>query len=102
MANSDSPARPSKAAEENGHARASRRDERKAHEVSVAVRVTKVSRAFGPKVAVDDLTLQIEAGSVFGLIGPNGAGKTTTFSMLAGYLKPTSGQVEVLGYAPDQ
>jgi ABC-2 type transport system ATP-binding protein len=68
----------------------------------VAIRLTKVSKAFGPKVAVDDLTLQIEAGSVFGLIGPNGAGKTTTFSMLAGYLKPTSGTLEVLGFGPDQ
>src|SRR5580658_1187682 len=68
----------------------------------IAIRLTKVSKAFGPKVAVDHITLQIEAGSVFGLIGPNGAGKTTTFSMLAGYLKPTSGSVEVLGFAPDQ
>src|SRR5580692_6696072 len=68
----------------------------------IAIRLTKVSKAFGPKVAVDHVTLQIEAGSVFGLIGPNGAGKTTTFSMLAGYLKPTSGTLEVLGFAPDQ
>jgi ABC-2 type transport system ATP-binding protein len=68
----------------------------------IAIRLTKVSKAFGLKVAVDDVTLQIEAGSVYGLIGPNGAGKTTTFSMLAGYLKPTSGTLEVLGYAPDQ
>jgi ABC-type multidrug transport system ATPase subunit len=41
-------------------------------------------------------------GHVYGLIGPNGAGKTTTFSMLAGYLKPTEGSIEVLGFAPDQ
>jgi ABC-type multidrug transport system ATPase subunit len=68
----------------------------------IAIRLTKVSKAFGPKVAVDHVTLQIEAGSVFGLIGPNGAGKTTTFSMLAGYLKPTTGSLEVLGFAPDQ
>jgi ABC-type multidrug transport system ATPase subunit len=68
----------------------------------IAIRLTKVSKAFGPKVAVDHITLQIEAGSVFGLIGPNGAGKTTTFSMLAGYLKPTTGTLEVLGFAPDQ
>src|SRR5580700_9118629 len=68
----------------------------------IAIRLTKVSKAFGPKVAVDHISLQIEAGSVFGLIGPNGAGKTTTFSMLAGYLKPTTGSLEVLGFAPDQ
>jgi ABC-type multidrug transport system ATPase subunit len=68
----------------------------------IAIRLTRVSKAFGAKVAVDDLTMQIEAGSVYGLIGPNGAGKTTTFSLLAGYLKPTSGKLEVLGFAPDQ
>jgi ABC-2 type transport system ATP-binding protein len=79
-----------------------KRRRRKADKGEVAIRLTKVSKAFGPKVAVDDVTLQIEAGSVYGLIGPNGAGKTTTFSMLAGYLKPTSGTLEVLGYAPDQ
>jgi ABC-2 type transport system ATP-binding protein len=68
----------------------------------IAIRLTKVSKSFGPKLAVDDLTMQIEAGSVYGLIGPNGAGKTTTFSMLAGYLKPSSGTLEVLGFEPDQ
>jgi ABC-type multidrug transport system ATPase subunit len=68
----------------------------------VAIRVQRASKAFGHKLAVDDLTMQIPAGSVFGLIGPNGAGKTTTFSMLAGYLRPTSGTIEVLGFAPNQ
>jgi ABC-type multidrug transport system ATPase subunit len=68
----------------------------------VAIRVQRASKSFGPKVAVDDLTMEIKTGSVFGLIGPNGAGKTTTFSMLAGYLKPTSGKLEVLGFAPNQ
>jgi ABC-type multidrug transport system ATPase subunit len=46
------------------------------------------------------VSLKIKMGSVYGLIGPNGAGKTTTFSMLAGYLRPTSGDIEVLGHAP--
>src|ERR1700733_11273648 len=71
-------------------------------EGSVAIRVQKASKSFGPKLAVDDLTMKIAAGAVFGLIGPNGAGKTTTFSMLAGYLKPSSGTLEVLGFAPNQ
>jgi ABC-2 type transport system ATP-binding protein len=82
--------------------RARRKKKRKTERGEIAIKLSKVSKAFGPKVAVDDVTLQIEAGSVYGLIGPNGAGKTTTFSMLAGYLKPTSGTLEVLGYAPDQ
>ena len=70
--------------------------------VEVAIRLSKVTKKFGAKVAVDDLSLTIKMGSVYGLIGPNGAGKTTTFSMLAGFLRPTSGQVEVLGHAPTQ
>jgi ABC-2 type transport system ATP-binding protein len=64
------------------------------------VRCQGLRRTFGSKVAVENLTLKIARGDVFGLIGPNGAGKTTTFSMLAGYLRPSSGSVEVLGYDP--
>jgi ABC-type multidrug transport system ATPase subunit len=67
-----------------------------------AVRLKKLTKKFGSKIAVEELTLEIEAGTVYGLIGPNGAGKTTTFSMLAGYLQPTEGTVEVLGFAPSQ
>ncbi|WP_394824363.1 ABC transporter ATP-binding protein [Pendulispora albinea] len=65
-----------------------------------AVRMKHVTKRFGAKLAVDDLSLEIRAGRVYGLIGPNGAGKTTTFSMLAGYLQPTNGEIEVLGYDP--
>jgi ABC-2 type transport system ATP-binding protein len=65
-----------------------------------AVRVSGLTKRFGSKTAVDGVTLEIAAGEVFGLIGPNGAGKTTTFSMLAGYLRPSEGTVEVLGFAP--
>ena len=64
------------------------------------VRLRGVRKVFGAKVAVDALTLRITRGEVFGLIGPNGAGKTTTFSMLAGFLRPSEGTVEVLGYDP--
>jgi ABC-2 type transport system ATP-binding protein len=65
-----------------------------------AIRTTKVVKRFGAKTAVDGISLKIKAGSVYGLIGPNGAGKTTTFSMLAGFLEPSEGMVEVLGYVP--
>ncbi len=68
--------------------------------IEAAVRMTKLTKRFGPKTAVEDVTLEIAPGEVFGLIGPNGAGKTTTFSMLAGYLRPTEGRVEVLGFEP--
>ena len=67
-----------------------------------AVRLRKLTKRFGAKTAVDDVTLEIRAGSVYGLIGPNGAGKTTTFSMMAGFLKPTEGTLEVLGFPPTQ
>jgi ABC-2 type transport system ATP-binding protein len=65
-----------------------------------AIRIAGLTKRFGPKTAVDGVTLSIGLGSVYGLIGPNGAGKTTTFSMLAGYLRPTEGSVQVLGFAP--
>ena len=51
----------------------------------------------GPVQAVQDLTLSIEPGTVFGFLGPNGAGKTTTLLALLGFLKPTAGQAFVLG-----
>jgi ABC-type multidrug transport system ATPase subunit len=67
---------------------------------ATAARLQRVTKRFGLVTAVDSVTLTIELGAVFGLIGPNGAGKTTTFSMLAGYLRPTEGTAEVLGFAP--
>lgn len=66
----------------------------------IAVHVSNVTKRFGSVTAVDRVSLEIPAGSVVGLIGPNGAGKTTTFSMMAGFLKPTEGIIEVLGHAP--
>lgn len=67
---------------------------------AAAVRVERVSKRFGAKTAVDGVTFAIDVGSVCGLIGPNGAGKTTIFSILAGYLEPSEGVVEVLGLPP--
>ena len=55
---------------------------------------------FGATVAVDSLTLTVEAGEVFGFLGPNGAGKTTTIKMLLGLVFPTAGQARVLGRLP--
>src|SRR5580658_121873 len=48
--------------------------------------------------ALDDLTLEVPAGSVFGFLGPNGAGKTTTIRLLLGLIEPTSGRAQVLGF----
>ncbi len=57
-----------------------------------------LSRRFGDLVAVDELSLSVEAGEVFGLRGPNGAGKTTVIKMLTTLLPPTAGTASVAGY----
>ena len=56
-----------------------------------------LSRRFGPRIAVDDLTLEVAQGEIVALLGPNGAGKTTTMRMLAGLIAPTSGSVTIDG-----
>jgi ABC-2 type transport system ATP-binding protein len=65
--------------------------------VSTAVSVRGLTRRFGDLTAVDTLTFDVPAGSLFGLVGPDGAGKTTTLRMLAGVLRPSAGDAEVLG-----
>ena len=56
-----------------------------------------LTRSFGPLVAVDRLTLDVEPGELFGIVGPDGAGKTTTLRMLAGLLPPSDGEASVVG-----
>jgi ABC-2 type transport system ATP-binding protein len=62
------------------------------------IKIRDLSKSYGELVAVDRLTLDIEANEVFGLLGANGAGKTTTIHMLATLLRPTSGSATVNGY----
>ncbi len=57
----------------------------------------KLSKHFGHTTALDQLTLEVDRGEVFGFLGPNGAGKTTTVRLLLGLLKPSSGDARVLG-----
>ncbi len=64
----------------------------------IAVKVENLTRAFGEFVAVDNISLKVEKGEVFGFLGPNGAGKSTTIRMLCGLLMPTSGHGTVGGY----
>jgi len=54
----------------------------------------------GQILAVDDLTLRVRRGEVYGFVGPNGAGKTTTLRMLLGLVRPSSGTASVLGHLP--
>src|SRR5437870_1438651 len=65
------------------------------HEPAVALR--GVTKTFGAHTAVDDLSLTVPRGSVYGFIGPNGSGKTTTLRMIMRILHPDRGEVEVLG-----
>ncbi len=71
------------------------------------IRVENLCKHFGGLKAVDQVTLEIEAGSITGLIGPNGAGKTTLFNTIAGLYPPTSGRVflgdeDITGLKPHQ
>ena len=63
-----------------------------------AIEMDHLVKRFGDFTAVDDLSLTVEQGEIFGLLGPNGSGKTTTVNMLSGLSAPTSGQVRVMGY----
>jgi ABC-2 type transport system ATP-binding protein len=64
------------------------------------VETHELTKNFGQTVAVRDLSLTVEPGEVYGFLGPNGAGKTTTLRMLLGLIRPTSGEVRILGQAP--
>ncbi len=63
-----------------------------------AIETNQLTRAFGSLVAVDELTLAIPEGTVFGFLGPNGAGKTTTVRMLSALIAPTRGTATVAGH----
>jgi ABC-2 type transport system ATP-binding protein len=65
--------------------------------VPKAVRAIDLTKRFGDRVAVEDLTFDVAPGEVFGLLGPNGAGKTTTVRLLGTLLTPTFGRAEVAG-----
>src|SRR5262245_30003865 len=66
-------------------------------EAAYAVEMENLTRKFGDFTAVDQVTLNVDYGEVFGFLGPNGSGKTTTIRMLCGLLTPTSGVGRVLG-----
>lgn len=62
------------------------------------IKVENLSKAFGPKLAVNDVSFTVERGEVLGFLGPNGAGKSTTMRMVTGFIPPTSGKITVGGY----
>ena len=65
-----------------------------------AIQIQELTKAYGDVTAIDDLSLSVAEGELFGLLGPNGAGKTTTMTVLTGQISPESGQVSVLGVDP--
>jgi ABC-2 type transport system ATP-binding protein len=62
------------------------------------IQAQRLTRYFGGKCAVDQVTFSVPRGSVFAFIGRNGAGKTTTIRMILGLLEPTCGSARILGY----
>ncbi|HEU4690911.1 MAG TPA: heme ABC exporter ATP-binding protein CcmA [Vicinamibacterales bacterium] len=64
-------------------------------DVTTALTARQLTRRFGNRVAVDNVSIDLRAGEIFALLGPNGAGKTTTLRMLAGLIAPTSGTVQI-------
>jgi ABC-2 type transport system ATP-binding protein len=64
----------------------------------VVLQIDHLTKKFGNFNAVDDVSLSVCAGEIYGFLGPNGAGKTTTIKMLAGLLMPTSGRVTIKGF----
>jgi manganese/zinc/iron transport system ATP- binding protein len=67
---------------------------------AVAVRFRDVTVAYGDRVALDDVDLEVRAGALLAVIGPNGAGKSTLLKAIAGLIAPASGTIEVLGAPP--
>src|SRR5260221_11859919 len=61
------------------------------------INVEKLTKSFGPKLAVDHITFTVAKGEVLGFLGPNGAGKSTSMRMITGYLPPSEGTVTIGG-----
>jgi ABC-2 type transport system ATP-binding protein len=62
------------------------------------IQTQHLTKRYGEKIAVKDVSFEVNSGEVFGFLGPNGAGKTTTIKIMVGLLKPSSGGVRVAGY----
>jgi len=68
------------------------------HMPSAMIEVTRLTKRYRDRVAVDDLTFSVPEGEILGFLGPNGAGKSTTMKVLTGYLPASSGTVKVAGH----
>src|SRR5512146_1721080 len=68
--------------------------------MNAVITINQLTRCFKETTAVDQLSLEVRAGEIFGFLGHNGAGKTTTVRLLNGVIEPTSGSLRVLGLDP--
>ncbi|MFQ3195326.1 MAG: ABC-2 type transport system ATP-binding protein [Colwellia sp.] len=68
--------------------------------MSLIIDVQQVTKRYGDKTALNKVEFSLEKGAPVALVGPNGAGKTTLFSLLCGYIKPSSGKISILGHTP--
>jgi ABC-2 type transport system ATP-binding protein len=71
--------------------------EARTESVTTAIRVDRLSRSYGRRPGIEEITFSVEPGEIVGLLGPNGAGKTTTLRVLAGIIAPTGGTASVAG-----
>jgi ABC-2 type transport system ATP-binding protein len=65
--------------------------------VDAAIRTRGLTKRFGSRTALEDVTFDVSGGEVFGFLGPNGAGKTTTVRVLSTLVRPTDGTAEIAG-----
>lgn len=70
----------------------------KKKEAFTVIEINNLVKKYGDHVAVDDLSLTVEPGKIYGFLGPNGAGKSTTMNIITGYLGATSGEVKINGH----
>ena len=67
-------------------------------EEKIVIEISHLVKKYGDHIAVNDLTLTVEPGKIYGFLGPNGAGKSTTMNIITGYLGATSGEVKINGF----
>jgi len=68
--------------------------------MTIVIQANHIQKTYGATVAVDDLSLEVHEGEIFGMVGPNGAGKTTTIECLEGLRRPDRGEIRILGLDP--
>ncbi|MDN5636262.1 MAG: ATP-binding cassette domain-containing protein, partial [Brevibacterium sp.] len=67
--------------------------------MDTAIATDRLTKRYGSRAAVTDLSLRVPEGCVYGFLGPNGSGKSTTMKMLLSLIRPTTGEVHILGRA---